>query len=247
MAQALRRWLAAQTGMPGAAEPSVPTDYGTLAAAAVPADAPRHGRTRSIAVNVAAAAVLSLAVIGGALAWWTTPPDAAVALPFAAPPVAVPATGVAAPSKTQAVVPAPADTQVTAATTGAAPSPAPSPGPSPAPTAATARVEPAADAAKAAPVLAAPKPRKAPKAVAAAPVATEAAAPPVGTVHIAISPWGHVEVDGKPAGTTPPLTRLELAQGAHTITVRNEDFPVHTLRVVVDPERPVTVKHRFGS
>jgi serine/threonine-protein kinase len=66
-------------------------------------------------------------------------------------------------------------------------------------------------------------------------------------VHIAISPWGHVEVDGTAAGTAPPLTRLELPQGTHTITVRNEDFPAHTLRVVVDPERPVNVKHRFGS
>jgi eukaryotic-like serine/threonine-protein kinase len=33
----------------------------------------------------------------------------------------------------------------------------------------------------------------------------------------------------------------------HTITVRNEDFPPYTLRVQVDAERPVTVKHRFGS
>ncbi len=68
-----------------------------------------------------------------------------------------------------------------------------------------------------------------------------------GVVNIAISPWGQVEVNGAPVGTTPPLTRLELPQGTHTITVRNEDFPPYTQRVQVDPERPVTLKHRFGS
>jgi serine/threonine-protein kinase len=77
-----------------------------------------------------------------------------------------------------------------------------------------------------------------------------AAAEPVraqGLVHMAISPWGQVEVDGVPAGTAPPLTRLELPQGSHSITVRNEDFPPYTQRVQVDPDRPVTLKHRFGS
>ena len=68
-----------------------------------------------------------------------------------------------------------------------------------------------------------------------------------GVVHIAISPWGQVEVDGKAAGTTPPLSRLELPPGTHTITIRNEDFPPYTQRVQVDPDKPVTLKHRFGS
>ncbi|MBN8495217.1 MAG: PEGA domain-containing protein, partial [Burkholderiales bacterium] len=75
----------------------------------------------------------------------------------------------------------------------------------------------------------------------------EAAPPPQGLVQLAISPWGQVEVNGAAVGTTPPLSRLELPAGAHTITVRNEDFPPYTQRVQVDPERPVTLKHRFGS
>jgi serine/threonine-protein kinase len=74
-----------------------------------------------------------------------------------------------------------------------------------------------------------------------------AAVAPAGVVHIAISPWGQVEVDGRSAGTAPPLTRLELPAGAHTITVRNEDFPPHVMQVHVDPDKPVTVRHRFGS
>lgn len=72
-------------------------------------------------------------------------------------------------------------------------------------------------------------------------------APAAGTLQIAISPWGHVEVDGVPAGTTPPLTRLTLPEGTHTITVRNADFTPFTTTVQVTPDRPVVVRHRFGS
>jgi serine/threonine-protein kinase len=93
------------------------------------------------------------------------------------------------------------------------------------------------------------RPRKAaakPAPAAAAPVAQPVPAAQ-GLVQLAISPWGQVEVNGAPAGTTPPLTRLELPAGTHTITVRNEDFPPHTQRVQVEPDKPVTVKHRFGS
>jgi serine/threonine-protein kinase len=79
---------------------------------------------------------------------------------------------------------------------------------------------------------------------AAAPVAP---APATGTVQIAVSPWGHVEIDGVAAGTTPPLTRLTLPAGTHTITVRNEDFPPYTTTLEVTADQPVTLRHRFGS
>jgi len=93
-----------------------------------------------------------------------------------------------------------------------------------------------------------PKLRKpSPKPVEAAAPAVAAPPPAKGTIHIAISPWGQVEVDGTPAGTTPPLTRLELPAGQHTTTVRTADSPAHTQRLTVDADRPVTVKHRFGS
>jgi serine/threonine-protein kinase len=77
--------------------------------------------------------------------------------------------------------------------------------------------------------------------------ATPAAPLAQGSVQLAISPWGQVEVDGKPAGTTPPLTRLTLPEGTHTITVRNEDFPPLQLTIQVAEDKPVTVRHRFGS
>jgi serine/threonine-protein kinase len=67
-----------------------------------------------------------------------------------------------------------------------------------------------------------------------------------GVVQLAVSPWGQVEVDGKTMGTSPPLTRLTLSAGSHTITVRNTDFPAYTTTIAIDGESPVTLRHRFG-
>ena len=69
----------------------------------------------------------------------------------------------------------------------------------------------------------------------------------VGTVQIAVSPWGQVEVNGKPAGTTPPLSRLTLPVGTHQVVVRNDDFPAYSTSITVSEEKPVTLRHRFGS
>jgi len=182
--------------------------------------APRRGRASFVAALVAAAALLAAALA----AWPPAEPDAPVAAaPQVAPVAAAPLIAAEGPP--------------TADSPGMAVPPAPEP-----------------------PLAAAPIPDKPPPTTAAAakprkPVAravapAQAMAAPVlapGVVNIAISPWGQVEVDGAPVGTTPPLSRLELPPGTHTITVRNEDFPPYTQRVQVDPERPVSLKHRFGS
>lgn len=86
-----------------------------------------------------------------------------------------------------------------------------------------------------------------PKAREAKPATATTAAAATGTVTIAVSPWGNVEVDGRAVGAAPPLTQLTLPEGPHTITIRNEDFPPHTVSVNVQPGQPVTLKHRFGS
>jgi serine/threonine-protein kinase len=91
-----------------------------------------------------------------------------------------------------------------------------------------------------------PRPRPA-RTRPAPPPAQPAAPPPMGTVRLAISPWGEIEVDGQPAGLTPPLTTLQLPAGAHRITVRNGDFPPFSTQVDVDADQPVTLRHRFGS
>jgi hypothetical protein len=86
-----------------------------------------------------------------------------------------------------------------------------------------------------------------PKTAAAALPSAAKAVPATGVVQIAVSPWGQVEVDGTAAGTTPPLTRLTLPEGRHTITVRNADFTPYTTTVQVEGDKPVVVRHRFGS
>jgi serine/threonine-protein kinase len=145
----------------------------------------------------------------------------------------------------------PRDEPVEAPMVVAAPPPAAVPAPATAPVAAVdAAPPPEVTIAAAAP---APTPARnarptgtpARKPVAAA--ATPAAAPALGQVQIAISPWGEVEVDGRPAGIAPPLVKLELAEGSHQVTVRNGDFPPYTTRVEVHPDKPAVIKHRFGS
>lgn len=78
--------------------------------------------------------------------------------------------------------------------------------------------------------------------------AKRAAAPLAsGLVHIAVSPWGRVEVDGAPIGITPPLNEVAVSEGRHQITIRNEDFPPYSATIHVTATRPVTIKHKFGS
>jgi serine/threonine-protein kinase len=67
----------------------------------------------------------------------------------------------------------------------------------------------------------------------------------VGVVRLSVSPWAQVEVDGKPAGIAPPLTEIKLNEGRHTITLRNDEFPPHTVTVTVQAGQPVSIKHRF--
>jgi serine/threonine-protein kinase len=72
-------------------------------------------------------------------------------------------------------------------------------------------------------------------------------APATGTVRIAISPWGLVEVDGTSSGAAPPITELTLAEGKHQIVVRNGDYPAYTTQVNVTAGQTVTLRHKFGS
>jgi hypothetical protein len=74
----------------------------------------------------------------------------------------------------------------------------------------------------------------------AAPVAT-------GTLKIAVSPWGQVEVDGSPSGAAPPLTELTLAEGRHQIVIRNGDYAPYVTSVDVAAGQTVALRYKFGS
>ena len=68
-----------------------------------------------------------------------------------------------------------------------------------------------------------------------------------GTVQLAVSPWGYVEVGGNLAGASPPLQKLTLPEGSHTITIRNEDFAPFVTTVQVTADKAATVRHRFAQ
>lgn len=130
-----------------------------------------------------------------------------------------------------AVVDAPSTTEPAAA--GARPAPAaPAPSPSPAP---------AVDAPIAAPP-ATPPVEPTPRAKTPRP-----AAPPArpGVVELAIAPWGEVYVDGRKAGVSPPLQRLELAPGSYLIEVRNRDLPAYRRTVQIESGESVRIRHKF--
>ncbi len=71
--------------------------------------------------------------------------------------------------------------------------------------------------------------------------------PQTGTVKMAISPWGQVEVDGAPSGASPPLTELKLAEGRHQIVVRNGDFAPYSTSINVVGGQVVSLRYKFGS
>jgi serine/threonine-protein kinase len=71
------------------------------------------------------------------------------------------------------------------------------------------------------------------------------AAPANGTVTLAIAPWGEVVVNGTTQGVSPPLTKLALAPGLHTIEVRNGAAPPYTTRIEIRAGQTVTLQHRF--
>ncbi len=76
--------------------------------------------------------------------------------------------------------------------------------------------------------------------------ATQLVAPATGTVRIAISPWGQVEVDGNASGAAPPLTELTLSVGRHQIVVRNGDFAPYATSVNVVAGQAVSLHYKFG-
>jgi len=185
-------------------------------------------------------------LIGAAEASATTDPAARTSATSTTSSSAAPATGGPADSTspdTSTPSGAPAATPHPSAT-----APAPAATPAPSPTQATSATPAAARAAGATPSMT----RQARNASARNPAPREiravtAAPAPTGTVQVAITPWGEVEVDGRSVGIAPPLAQLTLAEGTHQITVRNADFPPFTASVQVQADKPFTLRHRFTT
>jgi hypothetical protein len=172
---------------------------------------------------IAGAALVVLAA-GGALFSWMQQNDARDVVPLALPPAASSATGLDAG---ETVVAAPGATTV------------------PAPAATT-------QPADSAPAVTGPTPATVPAAAEAAPqAASQAAADEAiinGTTYkLLIKPWGTVYVDGVDRGVSPPVKRLTLAPGQHTIRLVNPNFADHVITVDAGLRESATVQYDFRA
>lgn len=75
--------------------------------------------------------------------------------------------------------------------------------------------------------------------------AIEAARPAV--IVLDIRPAGEVLVDGELKGTSPPLIRLSLAPGAHSIEIRHGRFKPLKIDVHLQPGEEMQLRHVFAS
>jgi hypothetical protein len=67
----------------------------------------------------------------------------------------------------------------------------------------------------------------------------------LGTIRLAIAPWGRVLVDGKERGVSPPLREIKISAGRHTVEIRNTTFASHIAKIDLKAGGSITVKHRF--
>ena len=252
--QALRRW-GSQTQAEAEAAATAPP---------VPASA-LNARSRQGKVLATLGATL-LAVA----AWWalgTRPQapsgaDTAMNAPSVAPSVAhsvgpsvVPSTATAtpvAPAVAPAVPPAatvadtPAGATATAPGTASAARPVAEAAPSDASSRAPLGPTSSPNAPPPALSAAALPPSRTPAAVTAGTAAATAATSATGQVQFAVGPWAHIEINGQDAGMTPPVTRMTLPAGTHTITLRNDEFAPYSVTVTVTPERPAAIRYQFA-
>jgi len=67
------------------------------------------------------------------------------------------------------------------------------------------------------------------------------------TYKLVIKPWGTVYVDGVDRGVSPPVKRLTLAPGQHTIRIVNPNFPEHTMTVDAGSKETMIIEHTFTA
>lgn len=66
-------------------------------------------------------------------------------------------------------------------------------------------------------------------------------------IQFEITPRGDVLIDGVEKGRSPPLKRLEVRPGLHTIEVRHSTYPPLKLEVNLRPEQEMIISHSFSS
>ena len=66
-------------------------------------------------------------------------------------------------------------------------------------------------------------------------------------IEFRVKPRGEIYVDGVLKGSTPPLARIEITSGHHTIEVRNSSYPPLKVEVNPGPAEEMTIAHSFSS
>jgi hypothetical protein len=74
-----------------------------------------------------------------------------------------------------------------------------------------------------------------------------AAAKRPAVVALTIEPWGEVVIDGTSRGRTPPLGRIEVPPGRHTIEIRHPPQTPVTLQVALEPGEEFALRHSFAA
>lgn len=86
---------------------------------------------------------------------------------------------------------------------------------------------------------------EAPKLAEAAPAAAAMPASHIGSIALAINPWGEVYLDGKKIGVTPPLKELQVTPGKHTVEIKNTSFASHIETLEVKLNDRLKIQHEF--
>lgn len=67
------------------------------------------------------------------------------------------------------------------------------------------------------------------------------------TYKLVVEPWGTVYVDGDERGVSPPLKRLTLAPGLHTIRIVNPNYQDHVVKVEAGKAATGRIAHDFND
>jgi hypothetical protein len=67
------------------------------------------------------------------------------------------------------------------------------------------------------------------------------------TYKLLIKPWGTVYVDGVDRGVSPPIKRLTLGPGQHTIRIVNPTFAEHIMTVDAGAKETMIIEHDFTA
>ncbi|MGH8680675.1 MAG: PEGA domain-containing protein, partial [Burkholderiales bacterium] len=71
------------------------------------------------------------------------------------------------------------------------------------------------------------------------------AAPPPAKLLLSVTPWGNVYIDGKHAGTAPPLSVIELPPGRHKVEIRNSTQLPYLGYITLQAGASHRVQHTF--